>query len=220
MHANISFMVKWPDRDNVFNVIPPYFRHYFPRLTCIIDCFEIFMESPKIHLARAEGFSNYKKHCTAKFLIGCNSLGMITFLSNAYGGRASDVQIVRESGLLNSMLHHPGDQILPGRGFTLHEDFATLCNVELLTPAFTKGKRQLSAQEIEVSHNISTVRIHIERVIGLMKNRFCILQGPLPLQCVQGIKNETFEEPLASIDKVLGVCAALTNMGESIVDSS
>jgi len=33
-------------------------------------------------------------------------------------------------------------------------------------PAFTRGKMQLSLQEVEVSQRIVRVRIHVERVIG------------------------------------------------------
>jgi hypothetical protein len=49
--------------------------------------------------------------------------------------------------------------------------------VELLTPAFIKGRDQFSAKDVEMSRMLSAVMIHIERVIGLMKNRFIILQG-------------------------------------------
>ena len=39
----------------------------------------------------------------------------------------------------------PRDQILADRGFTLVDDFAAASGAELITPPFTKGKRQLSA---------------------------------------------------------------------------
>ena len=217
MHAKITFMVHWQDRENIFQTIPAVFKEKFPRLTSIVDCFEIFIEAPKNLLARAQCYSNYKKHCTVKFFISCTPLGSINFLSKAWGGRASDVHIVRESGFIDSKYHHPGDQILADRGFTLYDDFAASCSAELLTPAFTRGKKQLSAREVEISRKISSVRIHIERVIGLMKNRFTILKGLLPVRCVQSLKDETLETMLSSCDKIISVCAALTNMGPSII---
>ena len=58
-------------------------------------------------------------------------MGAITFLSPVWGGRASDVKIVRESGFISRQYHMPGDQILADRGFTLHDDFATVCGAEL-----------------------------------------------------------------------------------------
>lgn len=217
LHAKIGFMVHWPDREAVFEAVPLVFKEKFPRLTTIIDCFEIFIEAPKNLKARAQCYSNYKKHCTIKFLIACTPLGAISFISKAWGGRASDVQIVRESGFISPTYHFPGDQILADRGFTLADDFATLCSAELLTPAFTRGKTQLSAKEVEVSRKISSVRIHVERVIGLMKNRFGILKGTLPVRCIQSCKDESMDCPLSSCDKILTVCASLTNLGQGIV---
>ena len=217
LHDRAGFLVKWQDRENIFGIIPPLFKEKFPRLTCIIDCFEIFVESPKNLLARAQCYSSYKKHCTVKFFIACNPHGMVTFLSKAWGGRASDVQIVRDSGFIDSNYHMPYDQILADRGFTLHEEFATKCGAELLTPSFTKGKKQLSAREVEISRKISSVRIHVERVIGLVKNRYTILKGTMPVRSVQSITDESLNITLSSCDRIVNVCAALTNMNDGIV---
>lgn len=217
MHAKLNFMVKWQDRENIFQTIPPVFKKHFPRLTSIIDCFEIFIDYPKKFLPRSQCYSQYKKHCTIKVFISCNPLGAVNFLSKCWGGRASDVKIVRESGFIDSKYHMPGDQILADRGFTLDEDFATICSAQLLTPAFTKGKKQLCAADVEASRKLSSVRNHIERVIGLMKNRYTILKGTMPIRCVQRFKDEALGSHLASCDKIVIVCAALTNMGESIV---
>jgi len=45
---------------------------------------------------------------------------------------------------------------------------------------FTKGKKQ----EVDWSHKLSIVRIHIERVIGLLKQKYTILQGMLPISLI------------------------------------
>lgn len=68
-------------------------------------------------------------------------------------------------------------------------------------------------QEVEYSKRLSKVRIHIERVIGEMKNRFTILQGTLPINLVKHKGDLKF----ANIDKVLTVCAALVNLSPSVV---
>lgn len=217
LYIKISFLVKYPDRENIYRIIPPVFKKRYPRLTGIIDCFEIFMESPKNLKARSKTYSNYKKHCTVKFLICCNPLGAITFLSKAYGGRASDITIVKESGFISPLYHFPGDQILADRGFTLVEEFAVQCGAELIMPSFTKGQDQLPASHVESSRKVSNIRIHIERVIGLIKNRFSILQGTLTHQLVKSIKDESEDAAIATIDKLVHVCASLVNLGESIV---
>ena len=217
IYMKLSFIVKWPDTEAVRTCIPPIFKSKFPCLTCIIDCFEIFIDAPKGLKAKAQCYSNYKKHSTVKFFIACTPLGSISFLSKAWGGRASDIEIVRDSGFISASLHMPGDQILADRGFLLHDDIATVCCAELITPSFTKGKKQLSTKDVEISRLISSVCIHIERIIGLMKNKFNILQGPLPIRLIKSIKDEADQCDLSSIDKIVNVCAILTNLGNGIV---
>ena len=55
--------------------------------------------------------------------------------------------------------------------------YAGLALAEVKTPPFTKGKKQLEKQEIDWSRELSLVRIHVERVIGVLKQKYTILQG-------------------------------------------
>ena len=71
-----------------------------------------------------------------------------------WGGRISDVELVKESGFME-LSHYPGDQILADRGFTLTDEFAAKCGVELVIPSFTEGKNQLSAKEVETTRQIA-----------------------------------------------------------------
>lgn len=57
----------------------------------------------------------------------------------------------------------------------------------------------------------------IERVIGALKNRFHILDGPLPVQFVKSLQDEMEKKEVATIDKIVHVCAALLNMSSSVV---
>ncbi|KAK0139953.1 THAP domain-containing protein 1 [Merluccius polli] len=81
-------------------------------------------------------------------------------------GRVSDKQITAESGFYD--LLEVNDEILADRGFTIRDELA-LCGATLRIPHFTRGKKQLSAQEVETSRRLSNVRIHIERIIGRWK---------------------------------------------------
>ncbi|XP_061816547.1 tRNA methyltransferase 10 homolog B isoform X1 [Nerophis lumbriciformis] len=152
MYAKLGFLIQWPDRKSILETLPPEFRQKFPRMTSIIDCFEIFIESPGSLSARQQTYSNYKKHTTAKVLIASSCLGAITFLSLAWGGRVSDVELVRRSGFISPTLHHPGDQILADRGFTLEDDFATVCAAELVIPAFRCDGLTLACRMVTDEH--------------------------------------------------------------------
>ena len=48
-------------------------------------------------------------------------------------------------------------------------------------PAFTKRKKQLSAFNVGRSRKQASVRVHVERVIGLLCKKYTILQSILPL---------------------------------------
>ena len=73
----------------------------YKNLRCTIDCTEIFIEKPRNLHNQALTWSEYKRHNTVKVLVAIAPNGHISFLSDAWGGRATDVHITRESGFLN-----------------------------------------------------------------------------------------------------------------------
>ena len=142
------------------------FRQSFRKCVIIIDCFEIFMERATDLKARGQTWSNYKHHNTIKFLIGITPQGTISFISKGWGGRVSDWYLTEKCGLLEKLL--PGDVLLADRGFNVQESAGVYC-AEVKIPPFTKGKSQLNKFEVDTSRKLSWVRIHVERVIGLLR---------------------------------------------------
>ena len=206
MYVRLKFLVAWPSREIMEENMPMIFKQLYPRCRCIIDCSEIYIETPTSFDARAQTYSNYKKHNTINFLIGITPCGTISFLSQCWGGRVSDKNLTQESGFLNRI--EPGDIILADRGFTVGEDIR-----RLEIPAFTRGKKQLSQEEVEMSKQLAHVRIHVERVIGLLKNKYTLLTGPIPVPLCR----VSGDIPVPSVDKILLVCSALTNLSDSVV---
>ena len=136
--------------------------------------------------------------------------GVISFISKAWGGRVSDRHLTEHSRILRKLL--PGDIVLADRGFDI-ENSVGFFQAKLHIPSFTRGKMQLSAVEVEDTRKIANVRIHVERVIGLVRRKYCIIQGILPVQLVTSRPRDD----LAPIDKIAIICCALTNLSESIV---
>ena len=99
-------------------------------------------------------------------------------------------------------LYH-GDVVLADRGFNVKEDMA-IKSCRLLVSAYTKGKIQLSKEDVDKSRRLSRIRIHVERVIGRLKS-FNVLQTNIPITQVD------------ILDEIVTICAGLTNLNASVV---
>ncbi len=97
------------------------------------------------------------------------------------------------------------------RGFTCDE-YARMAMAEIKIPPFTKGKKQLEKIEIDLSRELSIVRIHVERIIGVLKQKYTILQNTLPISLIQD-NNDT----KSTIDKIVRVCCECVNLCPSII---
>ena len=126
------------------------------KVAIIIDCFKIFIKRPSNLQARTSTWSNYKHKNTVKVLIGILPQG---FISEAWGGRVSDKYLTEHCSILKRLL--PGDVVLADRSFDIAESVRAM-RATLHIPAFTRGKSQLSALEIEETRKIANVRIHVE----------------------------------------------------------
>ena len=211
LYLRLKPFVYWPERDELQKTMPMQFRKYFgKKVAVIIDCFEIFIERPSNLMARAQTWSSYKHHNTVKFLIAITPQGVISFLSKGWGGRVPDKHITEQCGFLNYIL--PGDVILADRGFDIQASVGAQC-AEVKIPAFTRGKGQLSPLEIETTRKIANCRIHVERVIGCVRQKYTVLGSTLPIDYLL-TKDDV---DITKIDKMVHVCCSLTNLCEPIV---
>lgn len=121
----------------------------------------------------------------------------------------SDKHLIENSGILNYLL--PGDTILADRGFDIQESVGMYC-ARVTMPAFTKGKKQLTGIEVEQTRRIANVRIHVERVIGLIHQKYSILGATQPIDFVMS-KNGS----APTLDKIVHACCGLVNFCDSIV---
>ena len=129
---------------------------------------------------QAACWSDYKHHCTFKFLIGITPNGLISFISDCYGGRASDKFIVMESKFMNRL--EPYDQVMADRGFKIRDDLA-MFQATLAIPPSTIGNFQMPSQDVSSTSRIANVRIYVEQAIGRIKN-YRILSTFMPMNSV------------------------------------
>lgn len=215
MDIRLSPLIKWPDREQLKKTMPWCFRsQYGLKVTSIIDCFELFIEKPGDLMSKAATWSTYKHYNTAKYLISVTPQGTVSFISKGYGGRVSDKFITENSGYLAKLL--PGDVVLADRGFNVEESIAYM-GATLNIPSFTRGKSQLAPEDVESTRRLANVRIHVERIIGAMRQRFKLLSAtqPLPTEYTRS-KNGG---PVL-LDCIVRVCCALENVCESVVPST
>ena len=117
--------------------MPMSFRTYFrTKVAVIIDCFEIFIKRPFNLKAPCQTWSNYKHNNTDKYLIDVTPQGVISFISNGYGGRASDKTTTETCSILDKLV--PGDVILAAREFDIQNSVGTM-SAQVYKPAFTRG---------------------------------------------------------------------------------
>ena len=112
-------------------------------------------------------------------------------------------QVFEDCGFLQNLL--PGDVVLADRSFNISESVGLLFAENI--PAFSKGL------ELETARKIAQVRIHVERVIGLIRNKYTILRSQLPINYLL----IQFENTPV-IGKIT-VCCSLTNLCALVVPS-
>ncbi|XP_076135036.1 uncharacterized protein LOC143117291 [Alosa pseudoharengus] len=211
LYARLSPIVHWPSRDCLMVSMPHQFIESFGKhVAAIVDCFEIFIEKPSNLHARAQTFSQYKHHHTMKYLIVITPQGFISFVSKGWGGQTSDKHLTENCGFLDKLL--PGDIVLADRGFNIRESVGMMC-AEVKIPAFTRGRAQLDAKDVEETRAIAHLRIHVERVIGLVRNKYRVLHTVVPIHMILPCEGED----VTFLDKIVIICCALTNMCESVI---
>ena len=82
-------------------------------------------------------------------------------------------------------------------------------------PTFTRGQNQLSAEDVEVTRKIANVRIHVERIIGSVRQRYQILSATGVL--LKKLVSHKTQKGNIILDSVVRVCCSLNNVVEGVV---
>ena len=202
--TNISYMVEskvfrtavfMQDGETLIGSKPRKFQH-IQDLNCIIDCTEIFIETPKDVEMQCITWSDYKHHNTFKVLVACAPNSAITYVSPVYTGRISDKALTLDCGFLDRL--PPYSMIMADKGFNILEECSSR-SISLYVPPGRRGQSQMTSAAVRKTKNIANSRILIEQVIRRLKT-FRIIQGELPITLIP------------QTDDILTVCSGISNL--------
>lgn len=135
-------------------------------------------------------------------MVAVTPSGMIAYVSEGYGGRASDKAIFEQSGLIEA-LEPISDAITADRGFLIDYICARYL-IELIWPPFKKKQKQLSKEDALRIQMIASARVHVERAIQRMKT-VKILTTKVPWNMVE------------QLNDIVMVTAGITNLSAPII---
>ncbi|XP_065665566.1 uncharacterized protein LOC136086992 [Hydra vulgaris] len=203
IYLKLGAIPIWPNLDQLKHNMPKCFKETYPQTKVIIDCTELLCQRPSSLTIQRSLFSHYKHHVTYKGLVGIAPSGAVTFVSELFVGSISDIEIVKQSGLLQKELWESGDSIMADRGFLINDLLKPL-GVTLNIPAFLNGRDQLSHEEVIESQTIAALRIHVERAIQRIKKN-------------KQIRNEIPLVLYGSINQIWTVSCLLCNFMDPLI---
>lgn len=126
----LKVMIPWPHQEIIRKNLPLSFKKY-KCIRIILDCGETVIEKCKCLKCRVHTYSQYKKNHTVKFDIGITLSGLITEISYAFGGRASDKFIVNKTGVLDKLDLYDG--VIVDKGYRIEAEClqVSFCNFVL-----------------------------------------------------------------------------------------
>ena len=202
LSVSLSSIIFLPsDEQKIWNSTPKRFRK-FPRLNGIIDCTEVFIETPKgLEFQRAT-WSEYKHHNTIKYLVSVLPNSSISFVSEPYTGAISDKAIVNSTKFLETLPPHCS--LMTDKGFSNIGQECADKNIHLIVPPGKRGTSQMTPEEVKKTSEIAKTRILVEQVIRRIKT-FQILAQEIPISL------------LRHLNDIMIVCSAISNCREPIM---
>ena len=157
-----------------------HFSGDFKKVEGIGDCTEQWIQRSSNPKPQYQTYNTYKSHNTVKKLFICTQTGSINYISDSYAGSAANKFITKDTNIAARFT--PGYSVLFDKGFTVQDLFLQY-KVTARIPPFVRSKIQLTPSEVAVGKRIARARIHIERIIGRLKE-LRLLDHTLPLKLV------------------------------------
>ena len=189
----IAFLAK---PEQTLSYKHPHFSGDFNKVEGIGDCNEQWIQRSSNPKAQYQIYSTYKSHNTVKKLVICTKSGSISYISHACAVSATGRFITEDTNIAAQFT--PGYSVLFDKGFNVQDLFLQY-KVTAGISFFVRSKRQLTPSKVAVGRQIARARIHIERIIGQLKE-FGLLDDALPLNLFD------------LVDEMWIIACAITNM--------
>lgn len=203
--SSVRPVVRLPDVEDVVESAPPNFRRSsLSSVALVFDATEYRVDKVWQTEAQRAIWSQYKQTYTGKVLVCITPAGAISFVSPAYVGRTSDVQLVKQCGIIEELAEQgfggKGMHIMGDRGFNSIAPLLLNIGMHYVAPPSTRvGEEQFTEEDAALTREVANLRIHVERAIGAMR-QWRILDTKFDSQ------------QMDQIGKVALVCAALVNL--------
>lgn len=196
--------IYWPKKKLIKELLPIPFRYRYSSVQSIIDCLEIEIPKPSDPIKQALTWSEYKKCNTLKYLISSTPDGFISFISDGFNGRCTDVLIVEKSNFLN--LVPENTSVMADRGFKCIDVLLNKINCVLIRPPSVSQNSKSTKDDVLETKRIASLRIHIERVIGRLRE-FETLKPHALINC----------QLLCNTDEIITIACGLINLQQPII---
>lgn len=181
--------ILWPPKESIYAKVPLALRKY-PICRCLIDCVEVFTDTPATAEQRVLMHSSSKSGFCMKYFVAYTPDGLICKISEGHGGSVTDSYVANDSGFFEAI--GSGDTVLADRDFPEIKSELQKRGVSLIVPPPTVDP-DLSKPHVERT----SVRRHVERATQKLK-LYNILQS-FPLQL------------LPHLDSVMHMCCVIAN---------
>lgn len=202
----LAFILKnaiyWPTKEEILCSMPICFNE-FQETFAVLDCTEIAIEKPKCLNCRLRLYSHYKGCETMKFLVAVAPSGLIIYVSEPFGGRASDKAILNHSKILRK-LEANRDAVMVDKGIAIEEECAA-ARIKLIIPPRLGKNKQLGKADVTMTKHVASARVHVERTIQRIK-------------LFEIMKSKITQKIAPYMDEICKVVCGIVNLSESIID--
>lgn len=192
--------IRWVPKEEILRNMPLCFRD-FQDTVCVVDCTEFKMQAPKCLACRLKVYSQYKSSFTVKYMTAVSPGGLLSYVSEGFGGRSTDNAIFEHSNIIHRL--QPGDAVMADKGFRI-DDLCHKYQIKLYRPPFLQNKKQFSVAEALSNRRIAAARVHVERMNQRIET-FDVLQNKIAWNLVN------------YVDDIVVVCCGLANLGTPIL---